>query len=43
MRKGLVWDKKGKGLDFLLSNAETFKKVQENSYVTIYEYVYGGL
>ena len=43
MRKGLVWDKEGKGLDFLLSNAETFKKVQENSYVTIYEYVYGGL
>ncbi|MBW3005147.1 hypothetical protein KY310_04930 [Candidatus Woesearchaeota archaeon] len=39
---GLVWDKKEKGLDFLLTNAETFKKVQENSYVVIYEYIYEG-
>jgi len=40
---GLVWDKRGKGLDFLLTNAETFKKVQSNSYVVIYEYVYEGV
>ncbi|MBW2986476.1 hypothetical protein KY333_03840 [Candidatus Woesearchaeota archaeon] len=40
---GIVWDKKGKGLDFLLENAETFKKVQENSYVKIYEYIYEGV
>jgi hypothetical protein len=41
--EGLVWDKKEKGLDFLLTNAETFKKVQENSYVVIYEYIYEGV
>ncbi|MBW3001700.1 hypothetical protein KY338_00900 [Candidatus Woesearchaeota archaeon] len=40
---GLVWDKKEKGLDFLLTNVETFKKVQENSYVVIYEYIYEGV
>lgn len=42
MKEGLVWDEEGKGLDFLLTNAETFKKVQENSYVKIYEYTYRG-
>jgi asparagine N-glycosylation enzyme membrane subunit Stt3 len=42
MRDGLVWDKEGRGLDFLLSNVETFKKVQENSYVSVYEYIYRG-
>ncbi|MBD3303960.1 hypothetical protein GF343_02355 [Candidatus Woesearchaeota archaeon] len=40
---GLVWDKREKGLDFLLTNDETFKKVQENSYVVIYEYIYEGV
>jgi hypothetical protein len=39
----VVWDNKGQGLDFLLTNAETFKKVQENSYVKIYEYIYEGV
>ena len=43
MYDGLVWSKKEQGLDFLLTNAETFKKVQENSYVTIYEYIYEGV
>lgn len=42
MMQGLVWEKKGEGLEFLLGNPETFKKVQENSYVTVYEYIYGG-
>lgn len=40
---GLVWDKREKGLDFLLTNDETFKKVQQNSYVVIYEYIYEGV
>lgn len=40
MYDGLVWRSKDEGLGFLLSNAETFKKVQENSFVVIYEYVY---
>ena len=43
MYDGLVWPEKGQALDFLLTNAETFKKVQENSYVTIYKYIYEGV
>lgn len=43
MYNGLVWEQKGKNLDFLLTNAETFKKVHENSYVQIYEYIYDGV
>jgi len=43
MYDGLVWEKREKGLDFLLTNAETFKKVQENSYVRIYGYIYEGV
>ncbi|MBW2973364.1 hypothetical protein KY346_03145 [Candidatus Woesearchaeota archaeon] len=42
MQEGLVWETEKQGLDFLLTNAETFKKIQENSYTTIYEYIYEG-
>lgn len=39
---GLVWENRESGLLFLLTNDETFKKVHQNSYVAIYEYVSEG-
>ncbi len=42
MDQGLVWDKPGQGLAFLLKNNETFKKIYSKQGTEIYEYVYGG-
>lgn len=40
MAEGLVWEKQGRGLDFLLTNSETFKKRYANPCCDIYEYIY---
>lgn len=37
---GLVWDKKGQGLHFLLDNVETFKRRYHNEYCEIWKYEY---
>lgn len=39
MAEGLVWNKQGQGLDFLLTNSETFKKRYDNPCCEIYEYI----
>ena len=40
MAEGLVWAKQGQGLNFLLTNSETFKKRYDNPCCEIYEYIY---
>jgi hypothetical protein len=40
MPEGLVWKKQGQGLDFLLTNNETFKKRYANPCCEVYEYIY---
>lgn len=40
MAEGLVWQKQGQGLGFLLTNSETFKKRYANPCCEIYEYIY---
>lgn len=42
MDQGIVWDKPGQGLSFLLKNSETFKKEYINPSAEIYEYIYSG-
>lgn len=39
MTQGGVWNSKGKGMHYLLSNHETFKKIYENEGIEIYEYL----
>lgn len=40
MAEGLVWDKREQGLEYLLRNNKTFKKVHNNSYAGVWRYIY---
>jgi len=39
MREGLVWEKPEKGLDYLLANNETFKKLYSNNFTQLWAVV----